>query len=117
MFGKFGRRLRYIGEKLAAGAQWIGQKVGGALLSAAPVITAINPGLGGLAVSAGGVLEGVGTLGSIASRALDQRRVGVDTVSQVRGALGGIRDDARAVRDAYNTFRGSIPTSRLERRR
>ena len=114
MLSKFGQQLRYIGEKLAAGASWIGNKAGSALLSASPVLTAINPALGAAAVSAGGVLRGVGTLGDIGQRAL-RGQIGVGTVNQVRGALSGIRDDAQSIRAAYQNFRG--PQSQIERPR
>ncbi len=114
MLTKFGQKLRYIGEKLASGASWLGNKAGGALLRASPALTAINPALGMAAVSAGGVLRGVGTIGDIGQRAL-RDGVNVGMVNQVRGALGGIRDDARAIRDAYQNFRG--PPSNIERPR
>ena len=114
MLSKFGQRLQFIGEKLAAGASWIGNKAGSALLSASPVLTAINPALGAAAVSAGGVLRGVGALGDIGQRAL-RDGVNVGMVNQTRGALGGIRDDARTIRDAYKNF--SMPPSNIERKR
>ena len=114
MLTKFGQRLRYAGEKLAAGASWLGNKAGSALLSASPVLTAINPALGAAAVSAGGVLKGVGTLGDIGQRAL-RGKVDVGMVGQARSAISGIRDDARANRSAHQDFRG--PQSKSERPR
>ena len=111
----FGSKLRYLGQKVATGAAWFGQKAGGALLAASPVLTAINPAIGMGAARVGGILQGVGALGSIASNALDTGRINTETVSQVRGALSGIRDDAQAIRDAYRS--GRPQGSRLERRR
>jgi hypothetical protein len=114
MLVKFGQTLRYAGEKLAAGASWLGNKAGSALLRASPVLTAINPSLGAAVVSAGGVLKGVGTLGDIGQRARGKDDVGM--VGQVRSAIGGIRDDARAIiKSAYHDFRG--PQSKIERPR
>ena len=117
MFGRLKKAasaLRYYGQKLASGAQWLGDKVGGAILGAVPVLTAINPTLGAGATAVGGVLEGVGALGGIANSALGGN-INPGTISQLRGVVGGIRDDARAVREAYNSFRG--PRSTIERRR
>ena len=111
----FGSKLRYLGQKVASGAAWFGQKAGGALMAASPVLSAINPSLGAGAASLGGVLTGVGAIGSIASNALNTGRVDAQDVSRVRGALSGIRDDAQAIRDAYRS--GRPQGSRLERRR
>ncbi len=115
MFTKFGQRLRQLGEKLASGASWLGNKAGSALINASPVLTAINPALGAAAMGAGGVLRGVGMLGDIGKRAL-QGQVDVGMVSQARGALGSIRDDARAIQQAYNSVRSPARGSPLERR-
>ena len=111
----FAGKLRYIGQKVASGAAWFGQKAGDALMMASPVLTAVNPALGVGAARLGGVLSGIGAIGSIASNALNTGRVGAEDVSRVRGALSGIRDDAQGIRDAYRSVRP--PGSRLERRR
>jgi len=115
MLTKIGKRLRYAGEKLAAGASWLGNKVGGALLSASPVLTAINPAIGAAAVSAGGVLKGVGTLGDLGQNALRAGKIDIGMVGQAKSALSGIRSDAQAIRAAYQGIRG--PQSQIERPR
>jgi hypothetical protein len=115
MLTKIGKRLRYAGEKLAASASWLGNKVGGALLSASPVLTAINPAIGAAAVSAGGVLKGVGTLGDLGQNALRAGRIDMGMVGQAKSALSGIRSDAQAIRAAYQGIR--MPQSKIERPR
>ena len=115
MLTKFGQSLRYAGEKLAAGASWLGNKAGGALLSASPVLAAINPALGAAAVSAGGVLKGVGTLGDLGQNALRAGKIDMGMVGQAKSAIGGIRSDAQAIKAAYQGFR--MPQSKIERPR
>ena len=115
MFAKLGlTRLRYLGEKAASWASRIGNKVGHALISASPVLTAINPALGSLAVGAGGVASGIGALGDLGQRAL-ARGVNVDSVSEARGTLKNIRDGAMAIKQSYSQLRGQ--GSGLERSR
>ena len=105
MFAKLGlTRLRYLGEKAASWVSRVGNKVGHALLSASPVLTAINPALGSLAVGAGGVASGIGALGDLGQRAL-ARGVSVDSVSQARGNLQNIRDGAMAIKKSYSQFK------------
>lgn len=110
MFGKLGQNLRFIGEKLAKGASWIGSKVGGALMKAAPVVAAFNPAMGAGVAAAGGVAKGVGALGDMGLKALGGG--GVDG-GAIRSTFGQIKSDALAVRDAYRSTRG--PGNPLER--
>ena len=110
MLDKIGQHLRFIGEKVAKGASWIGSKVGGALMKAAPVVAAFNPAMGAGVAAAGGVARGVGALGDMALKGLGGG--GVD-VGGIRNTMGQIRSDAVAVRDAYRSTRG--PGNPLER--
>ena len=112
MFSKFGKRLRWLGEKAAAGASWLGNKVGGALVHASPALSMFNPGLGAGVASAGMVLKGVGALGDMGKAVL---RGGDINPHAVRRTVNNIRSDASGVRQAYNAIRG--PGNPLERRR
>ena len=112
MFNKLGQGLRWLGEKVAGGASFFGNKVGGALMSLSPVISLFNPVLGAGAASAGAVFKGAGALGDLGTALL--RGQGVH-IRAVRQTVNGIRSDAAGVRDAYNTIRD--PGNPLERRR
>ena len=63
MLNKLGHTLRYLGEKTANAASWMGHKVGGGLTAISPAISYFNPALGSGVASAGMVLKGVGALG------------------------------------------------------
>jgi hypothetical protein len=65
MFNKLSQSLRWLGEKATAGASFLGNKVGGALMSLSPAVSMVSPNLGAGAASAGAVLKGVGALGDI----------------------------------------------------
>jgi hypothetical protein len=112
MFNKLGQGLRWLGEKATAGASFIGNKVGGALMSLSPAISVFNPALGAGAASAGAVLKGVGALGDMGSSFL--RGGGVNT-GALRQTVNNMRSDAAGVKAAYSSFRG--PGNPLERRR
>ena len=111
-YNKFGRGLRYLGEKIASGASYLGHKVGGALTSMAPALSVFNPALGAGVASAGMVAKGVGTLGDAGKALL---RGGDVNAHAIRKTMDGIRSDAAGVRAAYNSVRG--PGNPLERRR
>ena len=104
MLNKLGKGLRFIGEKMAAGASWIGHKVGGGLLSLSPALSMVSPNLGAGAASAGAVLRGVGALGDMGTAAL--RGGGINTQA-VRQAAGGIASNAAGVKAAYSAVRGA----------
>ena len=106
MLSKFGKRLTYLGEKVTGAVSWLGQKGGNFLLNATPVISAINPALGSVAMRAGGVLSGVGAIARLANNAINRRSVSVSDVNQVRSAASKIKDDGLAIRDAYQSLRG-----------
>jgi len=65
MSNKLGQGLRRLGEKAMAGASFIGNKVGGALISLSPAISMVSPNLGAGAASAGAVLKRVNALGDM----------------------------------------------------
>ncbi len=115
MFSKGLRKLRYLGEKIASGASYIGHKAGNFLMGASPVLAAINPELGAAAAGVGGVMKGVGKLGDIGKVALGGSGIRAQDVQNVRSTLGNMRSDAQAVKSAYNSVRG--PGNPLERRR
>lgn len=100
MFSKLGKALRFIGDKAASGAQWLGNKVGTALTAAAPVAAAFNPTLGAGVASAAAVAHGVGALGGLARGAL---ATGNYDPGQLKGVVGAIQGNAAAVKGAYNT--------------
>ena len=104
MLNKLGHILRYLGEKTANAASWLGHKVGGGLTSISPVVSLFNPVIGAGVASAGMVLKGVGALGD-AGKALIAR--GDINPWEVRRTIDGIRSDAGAVRAAYNQVRGA----------
>ena len=64
MLNKLGHILRYIGEKTANAASWLGHKVGGGLTPISPAISHLNPVLGGGVASAVMVFKGAGALGT-----------------------------------------------------
>ena len=111
-FSKFGKGLRFLGEKMSSGASWLGHKVGGALLSASPAISMFAPQVGAGVASAGAVLKGVGTLGDAGTALL---KGGDINTHAIRRTVDQIRSDAGAVRSAYQAVRG--PGNPLERRR
>ena len=100
---KIGQGLRWFGEKMAAGASFIGHKVGGALTSMSPAVAAFNPVLGAGMASAGLVAKGVGAIGDMGKAALSGGRV--DT-GALRQTVGQIHSDASKVKQAYQTIRG-----------
>ncbi len=104
MLNKLGHVLRYLGEKTANAASWLGHKVGSGLTSISPVVSLFNPVIGAGVASAGMVLKGVGALGD-AGKALIAR--GDINPWEVRRTIDGIRADAGAVRRAYNEVRGA----------
>ena len=104
MLNKLGHILRYLGEKTANAASWLGHKVGGGLTSISPVVSLFNPVIGAGVASAGLVLKGVGALGD-AGKALIAR--GDTNPWEVWRTINGIRSDAGAVRAAYNAVRGA----------
>ena len=112
MLDKLGRGIRWFGEKATTGASWLGHKVGGALVHAAPAISMFNPALGGMAASAGMALKGVGTIGDMGKSLL---RGGDFNPQAVRRTVDGIRSDVGNVRSAYAAVRG--PGNPLERGR
>lgn len=109
---KIGRGLRFLGEKVASGAQWLGNKVGGTLLSLSPAVSAFNPALGAGMAAAGGVAEGIGAIGGAAMSAMHG---GIVDADRIRGGVDAIRSGASGVRAAYNAARG--PSSQIERNR
>lgn len=104
MLNKLGKGLRFIGEKMAAGASWIGHKVGGGLLSLSPALSMVSPNLGAGAASVGAVLRGVGALGDMGAAAL--RGGGINTQA-IRQTVGGIASNAAGVKAAYSAVRGA----------
>ena len=112
MLNKLGHTLRYLGEKIANAASWLGHKVGGGLTAISLAISYFNPVLGGGVASAGMVLKGVGALGD-AGKAI--MRGGDFNPRAIRRTVDGIRADASVVRAAYNQVRGA--TNPLERGR
>jgi hypothetical protein len=104
MLNKLGHTLRYLGEKTANAASWLGHKVGGGLTATSPAISYFNPALGSGVASAGVVLKGVGALGD-AGKAI--MRGGDFNPHAIRRTVDGIRADAGAVRAAYNQVRGA----------
>jgi hypothetical protein len=72
MLNKLGHILRYLGEKTANAASWLGHKVGSGLTSISPVVSLLNTVIVPGVVSAGMVPEGVGALGD-AGKALIAR--------------------------------------------
>ena len=110
MFNKLGQGLRWLGEKATAGASFIGNKVGGALMSLSPVFSMVSPNLGAGAASAGAVLKGVGALGDMGGSILRGGGVNTGAIRQT-----GMRSDAAGVKAAYISLRG--PQNPLERRR
>lgn len=108
---KFGNVLRTIGEKAAAGTQWLGHKTADALTAVAPVAAAINPTLGAGVAGAAAVARGVGQVGDWGQRALSS---GAIDTGQLRGTINKINGDAAAVRAAYNRGKG-ILRSAIER--
>ena len=113
MLNKLGHILRYLGEKTANAASWLGHKVGGGLTSISFVVSLFNPVIGAGVASAGMVLKGVGALGD-AGKALLAR--GDFNPQAIRRTVDGIRSDTAAVRAAYTEVRGGMG-SPLERRR
>jgi len=63
MWNKLGHTLRWLGEKGANSASWLGHKVGGSLAAISPVASLFNLVIGAGVASAGMVLKGVGALG------------------------------------------------------
>ena len=112
MLNKLGQGLRFLGEKMAAGASWVGNKVGGSLLRLSPALSMVSPNIGAGAASAGAVLRGVGALGDMGTAAL--RGGGINTQA-IRQTVGGIASSAAGVKAAYNAVRG--PGNPLERSR
>ena len=103
MLDKLGRGIRRFGEKATTGASWLGHKVGGALVHAAPAISMFNPALGFMAASTGMALKGVGAIGDMGKALL---RGGGDFNPQaVRRTIDGIRSDVGNVRSAYAAVR------------
>ena len=92
MLNKLGHILRYLGEKSANAASWLGHNVGGGLTSISPIVSLINLVIGAGVASAGMVLKGVGALGD-AGKALIVR--GDINLWEIRRTIDGIRSDAR----------------------
>ena len=113
MWNKLGHTLRWLGEKGANAASWLGHKVGGGLAAISPVVSLFNPVIGAGFASAGMVLKGVGALGD-AGKALLAR--GDFNPRAIRRTVDGIRSDTAAVRAAYTEVRGGMGNP-LERRR
>ena len=109
---KFGRGLRWLGEKVTSGASYLGHKIGGALNSIAPAISVVSPEVGAGVAAAGMVAKGVGALGDMGKSVM---RGGDINVQAARQTLDGIRSDAGNVRRAYSSVRG--PGNPLEKRR
>ena len=111
---KFGVALRSLGEKASTTVSNLGHKVGNALLSAAPVVSAFAPGVGAGVASAGLVAKGVGQVGDWGRAALSGG--GGGDMAALKGIGGQIRNDARAVQQAYSAGRSGV-RSALERGR
>ncbi len=101
MFNKLGQGLRWLGEKATAGASFIGNKVGGALMSLSSAISMVSPNLGAGAVSAGAVSKGVGALGDMGGSILRGGGVNTDAIRQTVSAM---RSDAAGVKAAYSSL-------------
>ncbi len=112
MVNRLGQGLRFLGEKMAPGASWIGNKLGGFLLRLSPALSMVNPNIGAGAAFAGAVLRGVGALGDMGTAAL--RGGGINT-RVIRQTVGGIASNAAGVKAAYNAVRG--PGNPLKRSR
>ena len=112
MLSKIGKGLRWLGEKASAGASWIGNKIGGTLMSLSPAISMVSPQAGAGAASAGAVLRGVGALGDMGKAALAGRQI---NTQEVRQTVNAMRSDAAGVKAAYSSMRG--PGNPLERSR
>ena len=84
-----------MGEKATAGASFLGNKVGGALMPLSLATSMVSPNLGAGAASAGAVLKGVGALGDMGGSIL--RGGGVNT-GAIRQTVSGMRSDAACVR-------------------
>ena len=63
MINKLGHILRYLGEKMANAASWLGHNAGGGLASISYVVSLFNHVMGAGIASAGMVLKDVGALG------------------------------------------------------
>jgi len=98
MWNKLGHTLRWLGEKGANAASWLGHKVGGGLAAISPVVSLFNPVIGAGVASAGMVLKSVGALGD-AKKALLAR--GDFNPQVIRRTIDGTRNDTAAVRTAY----------------
>ena len=112
MFSKVGKGLRWLGEKASSGASFLGNKIGGAMMSLSPAISMFAPQVGAGVASAGAVLKGVGALGDMGQAML---KGGDINTHQVRRTVDNIRSDAAGVKAAYSAVRG--PGNPLERRR
>ena len=104
MLNKLGHALRYLGEKTANAASWLGHKVGGGLAAISPAVAYFNPTIGAGLASAGMVLKGVGAVGDAGKAVM---RGGDFNPHAIRRTVDGIRNDAGAVRSAYNQIRGA----------
>ncbi len=104
MLNKLGHALRYLGEKTANAASWLGHKVGGGFAAISPAVAHFNPTIGAGLAFAGMVLKSVGALGDAAKAV---RRGGDFNPQAIWRTVAGIQPDAGAVRSAYNQVRGA----------
>ncbi len=106
---KFGQRIRSIGQKITGGVRNIGQKISNVALRLTPALTAINPMLGAAAASVAGISGGVSRIAGSAQDAIEGR-------VNLRDAVGNIKQQAMAVKQAYGEGKTAV-SSALERRR
>ena len=104
MWNKLGHTLRWLGEKGANAASWLGHKVGGGLAAISPVVSLFNPVMGAGVASAGMVLKGIGALGDAGKALMTRDKF---NPREIRRTIDGIRSDAGAVRSAYTAVRGA----------
>ena len=106
---KFGSRIRTIGLKITGGVRNIGQKILSIAMRLTPGLTAINPALGAAAASIAGILGGVSRIAGAVEDAIDGRM-------NFKDAVGNIKQQAMAVKQAYGEGKSAV-SSALERRR
>ena len=105
MWNKLGHTLRWLCEKGANAASWLGHKVGGGLNAISPVVSLFYPVIGAGVVSAGMTLKGVGALGD-AGKALLAR--GDFNPQTIRPTVDGILSNTAAVCVASTEVRGGM---------
>ncbi len=88
---------------MSSGELWLGNNVGGSLLSMSLALSMVSRNLGVGAAAAGSVLRGVCALGDIGGAALRGGRINTQAIRQT---VGNIRSDAQGEKAAYSAVRG-----------